>query len=326
MDEKKISKKHPELHQKIEDALANYTAGSPTSIQVKYTHLSPLEIAKKLAESGQIKLSAYLIRQFLNLLGFKKRKMHKNVSFKEVPLRNEQFEHIALLKESFLKRGLPVLSIDTKNKELLGCLYRAGTHYSNDFVNVLDHDFPSYAKGKVIPHGIYDVAKNLGYLTLGTSHDTSEFVCDNLEHFWIEELQWTYPNADTILLLCDGGGSNNCRHYLFKQDIYKLAQKLQIKIVIAHYPAYCSKWNPIEHRLFSQVSRAWDGLVFENIQIVKEQAEKTSTKTGLKVKVHINESDYKIGRKPIEKFKDNISDFVAFSQIIPKWNYWVSVA
>lgn len=264
------------------------------------------------------------MRQFLKVLGFKQRSMHKSLSPRDVPLRNEQFETIAALKESFLARGLPVFSIDTKSKELLGSFYRGGSYYSQGKIKVLDHDFPSWASGRIIPHGIYDVGKNKGYLTLGTSRDTCEFVCDNIEYFWKNELQWIYPKADTILLLCDSGGSNNCRHYIFKQDIYQLAQRLQLNIVIAHYPTYCSKWNPIEHRLFSQISRMWKGLVFSNIQIVKQQAELTSTKTGLEVKVRIEEKQYETARKTTALFKEKIKEFVRLHDLIPKWNYSVS--
>lgn len=322
MVEKKRLDSVPNIERDLKDCLSDYTAGCPEDESVKYTHLNPLKIAQRLLLKGYDELSEYLIRQWLKLFGFRKRKMHKNISLGESPLRNEQFEYIALLKETFLKKGLPVLSIDTKKKELLGSFYRAGSNYSSGNVNVLDHDFPSYAKGKVIPHGIYDVGKNRGYLTLGTTHDTSAFVCENLEYFWTKYLQWEYQGVDTILILCDGGGSNNCRHYLFKQDLYLLAQRLQLKIVVAHYPTYCSKWNPIEHRLFSQISKAWSGLVFENIQIVKQHAELTSTKTGLEVKVRINKKKYKIGRKPDLNFKNNINQFVTFSEHIPKWNYW----
>lgn len=309
------------MPQAVQQTVYPYTAGSPTDEKVKYTHLSPFQLALKLAEKGFAKLSAYLIKQLLKVLGFKKRKMHKDICPNEVPLRNEQFEHIAALKAAFLDKGLPVLSIDTKNKELLGPFFRNGSPFSTAPIRVLDHDFPSYADGKVIPHGIYDVGRNFGYLTLGTAHDTSAFVCDNLEYFWTTELQWIYPQADTILLLCDGGGSNNCRHYRFKQDIYQLAQRLEINIVVAHYPTYCSKWNPIEHRLFCHITRQWKGIVFENIQRVKELAEQTSTKTGLEVKVRINNFQYQIGRKTDDFFKQNVEQFITFSDLIPKWNY-----
>ena len=240
---------------------------------------------------------------------------------KNVPNRNEQFEKIHELKTAFLDAGMPVVSMDTKSKELLGNFHRNGHYYAKRHRLVNDHDFRSQADGIVVPHGLYDIADNRGYLTLGLSKDTSAFVCDNIEAFWSSDLQWKYPDKEWLLLLCDGGGSNNSRHYIVKQDLYHLAQKIDMNIVVAHYPPYCSKWNPIEHRLFCHVHRAWQGAVFQNIQIVKELAEMTSTKTGLQVKVNINRNIYQTKRSVIPEFKNNINQFVDFDSVLPNWNY-----
>ena len=186
-----------------------------------------------------------------------------------------------------------------------------------------DHDFPSFSEGKVIPHGIYDVGDNKGYLSLGTTKDTSEFVCHNFEHFWQQQLQWKYNGREWMLFLFDSGGSNNCRHYIFKEDLFKLVQRIQMNIVVAHYPTYCSKYNPIERRLFCHVHRAWQGTVFKNIQIVKELSEKTSTETGLSVDVTINNRDYKAERQYAEEFKTNINNYIVFDEKLPKWNYTI---
>ena len=211
--------------------------------------------------------------------------------------------------------------MDVKHKEMLGNFHRNGTYYDFKHRKVNDHDFRTMANGIVVPHGLYDVGDNFGYISLGLSKDTSEFACDNIDYWWCKELQWKYPNAAWMLILCDGGGSNNARHYIVKQDLYLLAKKLNINIVVAHYPPYCSKWNPIEHRLFSQVHRTWDGTIFHNIQIVKERTELTSTKTGLGVKVTINDKQYFTKRKVNPDFKENIKDFVHFDEEIPQWNY-----
>ncbi len=244
-------------------------------------------------------------------------------SLSEVEGRDEQFRRINELKESFEKAGLPVLSIDTKKKEMLGDFHRNGSCYAREAPKVKDHDFKSFSDGQVVPHGIYDVARNKGYLALGQSHDTSEFVCDNLQHFWCEELQWQYPEAPVMLLLCDGGGSNSARHYIVKQDLCRLAKQLEMDILVAHYPPYCSKWNPIEHRLFSQLSHSWQGVVFKNIQIVKERAQRTKTKTGLTVSVWLNNKQYQTQRPVNEKFKANLSDYVHFDEKRPCWNYLI---
>lgn len=286
----------------------------------KWTHLKPREIQNRLTKHCN-QISVYTVRQLLVKAGYKRRKLYKANTLKTVKNRNEQFEYISFLKNSFLDRRLPVLSIDTKKKEFLGNYYRDGTHFAQQPRRVNDHDFTSLAEGLIIPHGIYDVGGNQGFLTLGISKDTSEFVCDNIEYFWRTQLQYTYPKADYMLLLCDGGGSNSSRHYLVKEDLYKLAQKLQINIVVAHYPAYCSKWNPIEHRFFCHLSHAWQGVVFDRIALVKELAEKTTTRSGLSVTAWINRKTYQTQRTVTYAFKNNISKYVNFSEKLPKWNY-----
>ena len=240
---------------------------------------------------------------------------------KQVAHRDEQFNTIAELTQAFLEAGLPVLSIDTKKKEYLGPFHRPGTGFGTAALPVYDHDFNSAAKGRVIPHGIYDVAQNRGYITLGLSHDTSAFVCDNLRHFWTKHLQWIYPEAEMVLLLCDGGGSNHARHYIVKQDLYRLAQELELTLVVAHYPPYCSKWNPIEHRLFCHVTHAWQGASFDRVEQVQALAAQTSTKTGLEVEVWINRRAYATGRQGSADFKKNVQHYIDFSDKLPRWNY-----
>lgn len=300
--------------------LDTHTAGSPCDPSLKWTHLTPVEIQARLAEKG-IGVSLYIVRQLLRIFGYKRRKLHRVKAMGEVAERNEQFEYIAQLKACFLARGLPVLSIDSKKKEFIGDFYPPGTHYGQIARQVYDHDFVSAAQTKVVPHGIYDLGRNAGYISLGISHDTSAFVCENLEYFWLNELQWHYPQADSLLLLCDTGGANSCRHHRFKENLWYLAQRLELNIVVAHYPSYCSKWNPIEHRLFCHLTRAWQGVVFSSISLIKELAEKTSTKTGLFVKVRINEKIYQTKLRASFIFVHHIEKYVQFAQVLPKWNY-----
>jgi hypothetical protein len=160
--------------------------------------------------------------------------------------------------------GNPIISVDSKKKEQLGNFYREGKIYTTETIEVNDHDFPSLAEGVVIPHGIYDMLKNEAIVNIGTSRDTSEFACDSIELWWRQNGKKAYPNATSILILMDGGGSNSSRHYIFKEDLQKLSNKLGIEIRIAHYPPYTSKWNPIEHRLFPHVTRAMQGVFLKN--------------------------------------------------------------
>jgi len=202
---------------------------------------------------------------------------------------------------------------------LIGLLYRAGHLYTQQEVQVFDHDWPSLAEGIAIPHGLYDLNLNIGYVQIGTSHDTGEFACDSIRYWWEHYGSTQYPEASSILLLCDGGGSNSSRHYLFKQDLQELANEVGIEIRIAHYPPYASKYNPIEHRLFPHLTRVCEGVIFETVEVVKDLMEKAKTKTGLKVFATVLDKAYKTGRKVTEGFKETME--IVFDDYLPQWNY-----
>jgi hypothetical protein len=155
-------------------------------------------------------------------------------------------------------------------------LYRPGTLYTTEPVTTFDHDFWSLGHGKVIPHGIYDAQENRGYITLGNSKDTSEFACESLKNWWNNYGKFIYPNATSILAKCDGGGSNNANHYIFKEDLQKLVNEIGIEIRIAHYPPYTSKYNPIEHRLFPHVTLSLSRSNFYQYRISQISGRKNS--------------------------------------------------
>jgi hypothetical protein len=238
---------------------------------------------------------------------------------KTVADRNEQFENIADLRASYHLAGNPVVSMDTKKKEYIGNFYRPGHLYTTEVIETYDHDFNSFAEGVVIPHASYDLLHNQGYINIGTSHDTSEFACDSLRQWWYAQGQYDYPEATSILVLCDGGGSNNSRYYIFKQDLQQLANEIGIEIRIAHYPPFCSKYNPIEHRLFPHVTRACQGVIFKNVEIIKDLMARTKTKQGLSVTVNVFDKVYLTGRKAAESFIKNMP--IVFDDFLPHWNY-----
>ena len=238
---------------------------------------------------------------------------------KQLPQRNEQFERIAELKKSYRKAGNPILSMDSKKKENIGNFFRAGQLYTTETIETYDHDFSSFGEGKVIPHAIYDLARNSAVINLGTSHDTSAFACDSIRQWWTEQGQKHYAKATSILLLCDGGGSNSSRHHIFKSDLQSLVNEIGIEIRIAHYPPYCSKYNPIEHRLFPHVSRACQGVIFKSVQLVQKLMARTQTNQGLNVTVNILDKVYETGRKASKDFLSNIP--ILFDDSLPRWNY-----
>lgn len=202
---------------------------------------------------------------------------------------------------------------------MIGLLYRAGRLYTQQEIEVFDHDWPSLAEGVAIPHGLYDLSLNMGYVQIGISHDTGEFACDSIRYWWNHHGSIQYPKASSILILCDGGGSNSSRHYLFKQDLQALVNELGIEIRIAHYPPYTSKYNPIEHRLFPHLTRACEGVIFESVETVKDLMGKAKTKTGLKVLATVLDKVYLTGRKVAQEFKESME--IVFDDYLPKWNY-----
>lgn len=254
--------------------------------------------------------------------GFVRRQSQKKKTFKQHPDRQAQFARIAELKQQYMAAGWPVISIDTKKKELLGNFYRKGQLYTRQTLAVFDHDFPSYGDGKIIPHGVYDLGKNKAHVNLGTSHDTAEFACDAVAHWWDILGRRDYPQATQALILCDGGGSNPAGSVLFQQDLQTLANRTGLTLRIAHYPSYCSKYNPIEHRVFPHITRACEGVVFDRVPLVRQLIERARTSTGLRVTVDILDKIYETGRKAVDCLKSTIN--IVLDTRLPKWNYTIS--
>ncbi len=308
----------PHLEENFLRVLQDRTAGDPMRQDVKWTDLTQGQIADRLAEAGT-PVSTTVVKQLLRRHRYVKRKARKSKAMGQHRHRNQQFENIARLKREYLAAGNPVVSMDTKKKELLGNFYREGRLYTQGVIETFDHDFPSAASGVVIPHGLYDVKRNRGHVNLGTSHDTSEFACDSLRHWWEGQGRASYPRATSLLLLCDGGGSNSATQYLFKEDLQRLADRIGIEIRVAHYPPYTSKYNPIEHRLFPHLTRACQGVIFHTVELVKGLMERARTATGLEVTVDILDKVYQTGRKYAADFKETMR--IVFDDVLPKWNY-----
>jgi hypothetical protein len=316
---KKTEVKQAALIQQVQDMIKDRTAGDPMREAVVWTDLTPREISDSLRAQA-VCVGPRIVRRILDRLGFARRQMAKVLPGGDSPHRDAQFRHLAHLIQEFLEAGNPVLSIDTKKKEFLGTLYRDGKVYCQQALKAFDHDFPSLATGVIIPHGIYDLARNQGWMHLGLSRDTTEFTCDSLRLFWHSDGQRLYPKASAILLLCDGGGSNSCHKHLFKEDLQGVVNDLTVPIRVAHYPAYCSKFNPIERRLFSHVTRACQGVLFDSLHTVLGLMQKTKTQQGLTVTVRVLDKLYEGGRTVSEAFKKTMP--IVFEKLLPQWNYW----
>ena len=240
-------------------------------------------------------ISRSVIRQLLRKHKYVKRKSQKQRAGGSCENRNEQFENIAQKVNEFKIAGNPVISMDTKKKELIGSYSRGNDALYGTKVEITnDHDFKTKDTQIGIPHGIYDEEHKQGHILLGNSHDTSEFACASIRSWWYKIGYALYPFALRLLILCDGGGSISSRHYIFKEDLQKLAIEIGLDITIAHYPPYCSKWNPIEHRFFPHVSAALrKGATINSIEHMSEKISRTKTKTGISTSVFIDKKEYK---------------------------------
>ena len=309
----------PAIDVNFQAVLEDHTAGDPMRPEVKWTNLSRRQIAKRIGALGT-PVSRHVVSQLLREHRYRRRKALKKTTMgPRHPDRNAQFEKIARLKKRYLKAGLPVISMDTKKKELMGDFYRDGKIDTQATIETNDHDFGSAGSGVVIPHGLYDVGRNQGFIHLNTSHDTSELACDSIAAWWQDHGRAAYPQAKQLLVLCDGGGSNSASRYVFKEGLQKLANRLGVEIRVAHYPPYCSKYNPIEHRLFPHVTRACRGVIFRTLETVRYYMSKTETTPGLKVEVSLLDKVYATGCKCAEGFKKTMR--IVFDKILPKWNY-----
>jgi hypothetical protein len=308
----------PQLEANLRLLLQEFTAGDPMRVGVLWTNLSLRELSRRLQARGT-PASRRTIRRLLRKLKIGRRTARKKKTMGHHPDRNAQFEKIGELRREYQTAGDPVISIDTKKKELLGNFHRPGTTLTEQTVETNDHDFASAGNGKLIPHGIYDLAENHAHVQLNTSHDTSELCCDSVAAWWEAHGQAAYPEAKRLLVLCDGGGSNNATHFVFKEDLQRLATRLGVEVRVAHYPPYCSKYNPIEHRVFPHITRSCSGVIFHTVEIAQQFIERAKTSSGLRVTTSILDKVYQTGRKCAEGFRDNMK--ILFDEILPKWNY-----
>jgi len=236
--------------------------------------------------------------------------------------RDAQFLYLQAQRRQFQEAHQPVLSIDTKKKELVGDFKNTGTVWcqSADVVNV--HDFPSQGVGKAVPYGIYDLTHNRGTVYVGQSADTAEFAADNLAHWWEYERPACFAAATRLLLHADCGGSNSARGKLWKQQLQeKLCDRFAIEVTVCHYPTGCSKWNPIEHRLFSEISKTWAGCPLRSFDLILHYLRETTTETGLAVIAHLVTKVYQKGLEVADKVMATLQ--IIYHATCPQWNYTI---
>ena len=295
-------------------------AGDPDNEKIVFTDLTPTRLEQELAAMGT-PASDDVIRRWMEEHNLRLRKIRKVLPGGTSPDRDTQFLKIAELIGEYESTNNPYFSVDTKAKEFLGQLFRHGRVRCSRAFEAFDHDFPSWAEGVLFPHGIFDPVRNRGHINLGLSHDTTQFACDSLQWYWNRIGQFSYPHAESILLLFDCGGSNSANKYIFKYDLQAVVNAIGIPIRVAHYPSYCSKYNLIERRFFPHVTRACSGMLFDSLETVVELMRKASTSTGLRTTVHVIRRVYETGRTITDKMKRYIQSVIIPDEILPKWNY-----
>lgn len=300
------------------------TAGDPIT-GLKWTRKATGKIAEELQREG-IMVSDKSVGSILKELGYslqanrKKIALSGNGSLQKRAERDMQFRHICRMRKCFTRRHEPVISVDTKKKELIGNFKNTGRVWRDQPCDVADHDFPSYASGKMIPYGIYDTVANQGAVYIGLSHDTASFAADSICAWWQQYGSARYPSARRILILADSGGSNSPSNAAWQYHLWHaLCQQSGLKVTVCHYPAGASKWNPIEHRLFSEISKNWAGIPLSNIETALKFIRTTKTETGLSVNAALNRKNYPLKEKVPEKIKAQV--LIRRHQPHPKLNY-----
>ena len=253
-------------------------------------------------------------------MDFSLRVNRKSIATDSSSDRNLQFDYIADLRERFRRGHLPVISVDTKKRELVGNFKSQGARWDRQPWPVHDHDFRSDAIGIAIPYGIYQPLVNRGSVVVGISHDTSAFAAHAIAHWWQHEGSRQYARSRQLLILADTGGSNSCRRHAWKTEIQsQLANTFNLNITVAHYPTGASKWNPIEHRLFSEISKNWAGEPLHSYQKILNFIRTTSTKTGLAVSAYLDRRHYPTGDVPTLEQRRRLR--LEPHAVLPKWNY-----
>ncbi|MBU0639398.1 MAG: ISAzo13 family transposase [Planctomycetes bacterium] len=319
-------KKTPHITATIRRLIADDTGGHPTRA-FKWCRTTPAKIAAALGTVG-IQVGASTVRRLLTgLMGYSLRVNHKKIEsgHRNPPkpkVRDAQFHYISDLRQWYRRQGWPSISVDTKKKELVGNFKNNGRAWKSAPVAVYDHDFPSDAQGKMVPYGVYDPEANRAFVNLGTSGDTPAFAVDSIAHWWQAYGQAHYPQAADLLILADSGGANSSHSRVWKYRLKKqLCDAHGLTVTVCHYPPGASKWNPIEHRLFSEITKRWAGEPLVSQDRTLHFIRTTTTQTGLRVTARLDRSTYATGETVSQVDMDAVTLALSPHDTLPDWNY-----
>jgi len=318
---KPITQCDPRLVQTLEGLIDEQTRGDPESA-LRWICKSTRAIARELSQQKH-SVSHTKLAQILHQLGYSLQGNRKTEEGADHPDRDAQFRHINATVKKSLRQAIPVISVDTKKKELIGNYDNAGRQWraAKQPIAVQGHDFPSPEVPRAYPYGIYDIGRNAGFVNVGTDHDTGAFAVASIRGWWRAEGRRIYPDAKTILITADAGGSNGWRLRLWKLELQKFADQSALAIAVCHFPPGTSKWNKIEHRLFSFISSNWRGQPLRDYETIVNLIAATTTAKGLKVTCRLDRRKYPLGRDVSDAQMQSIN--LERNKFHGEWNYLI---
>jgi hypothetical protein len=319
---KLIIEQDSELLEVLDLLVEPTSRGDPMS-PLRWTCKSTRKLASELSAMGHV-VSHTKVGQLLSGLNYSLQGTRKTMEGASHPDRNAQFEFIYSQVKDFQFRNQPVISVDTKKKELIGRFANEGKEYQpkGKPEQVETYDFPSLADGKGIPYGVYDVTNNHGWVSVGTDHDTSQFAVNTIRQWWYQMGQHVYPQAEKLLITADGGGSNGSRNRLWKYELQRFVDETQVAVTVCHFPPGTSKWNKIEHRMFSHISKNWRGRPITSHEVMVNLIANTTTEAGLKIHAAIDSNEYPTGIRVSDRSMKTLS--MEKNDFHGEWNYTVS--
>jgi transposase len=294
---KRLTETDPQLSEQLEGLVDPSSRGDPMS-PLRWTCKSTHELAQALTRRGH-ELSPRTVGRLLNEAGFSLQGNRKTKEGADHPDRNAQFEHINATVKRLQQRGQPVISVDTKKKEIVGEFKNGGREWrpKGEPLTVKTHDFMDPELGKAIPYGVYDLSRNEGWVSVGIDHDTAQFAAQAIHRWWKKMGAKRYPEAKQLLITADGGGSNGSRSRLWKVALQDLARRMDIPVQVCHFPPGTSKWNKIEHRMFCHITQNWRGRPLVSHEVIIALIANTTTRAGLKIRAELDTSRYPTGTK-----------------------------
>lgn len=295
------------------------SAGDPIT-GLKWTRKTLRALQRALKRKG-FKVGLATLRRLLRKLRYAIRVNRNRLTREQNPQRDRQMRYLVRVRRRFLKAGHPVISVDTQKRELVGNFKNAGGTWRQEAIPVLEYDYPSHAEGVAIPYGMYDLAANEGFVVVGLSHQTPEFAIAAIRLWWLKVGRFRYGGQQELLIEADGGNPNSSRSWRWKFGLQQLADEFGLRITVTHFPPGASKWNPVEHRLFSHISENWSGQPLISYETVLKFIRTTKTDTGLRVRACLDKTRYQTGLELTAEQKAHINLFPL--RVLPEWNYTI---